>query len=73
MGGKATTKALEEFKPLIILRYSATHKTQQNKIHRLDALDAFNQKLVKKVAVRCIQTRGLSGTAPYMYLEGIEV
>ena len=73
MGGKATTKALEEFKPLMILRYSATHKTQQNKIHRLDALDAFNQKLVKKVAVRGIQTRGLSGTAPYMYLEGIEV
>jgi type III restriction enzyme len=73
MEGKATIKALEEFKPLMILRYSATHKTQHNKIHRLDALDAFNQKLVKKIAVRGIQTRGLAGTAPYMYLEGIEV
>ncbi|MDA9274478.1 DEAD/DEAH box helicase family protein [bacterium] len=73
MEGKATSKALEEFNPLMILRYSATHKTQHNKIHRLDALDAFNQKLVKKIAVRGIQTRGLAGTAPYMYLEGIEV
>jgi len=73
MEGKATIKALEEFNPLMILRYSATHKTQHNKIHRLDALDAFNQKLVKKIAVRGIQTRGLAGTAPYMYLEGIEV
>lgn len=73
MEGKATTKALEEFHPLMILRYSATHKTQHNKVHRLDALDAFNQKLVKKIAVRGIQTRGLAGTAPYMYLEGIEV
>lgn len=73
MEGKATSKALEEFNPLMILRYSATHKTQHNKIHRLDALDAFNQKLVKKIAVRGIQTRGLAGIAPYMYLEGIEV
>jgi type III restriction enzyme len=73
MEGKATTKALEEFNPLMILRFSATHKTQHNKIHRLDALDAFNQKLVKKIAVRGIQTRGLAGTAPYMYLESIEV
>ncbi|WP_205123532.1 hypothetical protein [Marimonas lutisalis] len=73
MEGKATTKSLEEFNPLMILRYSATHKTQHNKVHRLDALDAFNQKLVKKIAVRGIQTRGLAGTAPYLYLEGIEV
>ncbi|MFY0681490.1 MAG: DEAD/DEAH box helicase family protein [Thalassovita sp.] len=73
MEGKATMKALEEFNPLMILRYSATHKTQHNKVHRLDALDAFNQKLVKKISVRGIKTRGLAGTAPYMYLEGIEV
>ena len=73
MEGAATMKALEEFNPLMILRYSATHKTQHNKVHRLDALDAFNQKLVKKISVRGIKTRGLAGTAPYMYLEGIEV
>lgn len=73
MEGNATMKALEEFNPLMILRYSATHKTQHNKVHRLDALDAFNQKLVKKISVRGIKTRGLAGTAPYMYLEGIEV
>ena len=68
MEGKATTKALEEFDPLMILRYSATHKKQHNKVHRLDALDAFNQKLVKKISVRGIQTRGLAGTAPYLFL-----
>ena len=73
MEGKATMKALKEFKPLVILRYSATHRTKHNEVHRLDALDAFNQRLVKKIAVRGIQTRGLAGTAPYMYLEGIEV
>jgi len=57
----------------MILRYSATHKTPHNKIHRLDALDAYNQKLVKKIAVRGIKVRGLAGTNAYLYLESIEI
>jgi type III restriction enzyme len=73
MEGKATMDALPKFKPLLILRYSATHKTTHNQVHRLDAVDAYNQKLVKKIAVRGIQTRGLSGTTAYLYLEGIEI
>ncbi|MGO4134060.1 type III restriction-modification system endonuclease [Rhizobium brockwellii] len=73
MEGDATLRALAEFKPLMILRYSATHKTQHNRVHRLDALDAYNQKLVKKIAVRGIQTRGLAGTNAYLYLEGIDI
>ncbi len=73
MQGDATMRALPKFKPLMILRYSATHRTQHNRIHRLDALDAYNQKLVKKIAVRGIQTRGLAGTNAYLYLESIEI
>jgi len=73
MEGKKTLGSLKEFNPLMILRYSATHKMQHNKIHRLDALDAYNQKLVKKIAVRGISTRGIMGTSGYLYLESIEV
>lgn len=73
MEGKKTLEALAKFKPLMILRYSATHKTTHNKIHRLDALDAYNQKLVKKIAVRGITVKGLAGTTAYLYLESIEI
>ena len=73
MEGAATMEALPKFKPLFILRYSATHRTQHNRVHRLDALDAYNQKLVKKIAVRGIKTRGLAGTNSYLYLEGIDI
>jgi len=73
MEGKATQGALPQFNPLMILRYSATHRTQHNRVHRLDALDAYNQKLVKKIAVRGIKTRGLAGTNAYLYLEGIDI
>lgn len=73
MEGKATLEALPKFKPLAILRYSATHKTTHNKIHRLDALDAYNQKLVKKIAVRGISMKGLAGSTAYLYLESIEI
>ena len=73
MEGAATMKALPKFRPLFILRYSATHRTQHNRVHRLDALDAYNQKLVKKISVRGIQARGLAGTNAYLYLEGIDI
>ena len=73
MEGAATLKSLEAFKALMVLRYSATHKTTHNKIHRLDALDAYNQKLVKKIAVRGIAVKGLAGTAGYLYLQSIEI
>ncbi len=73
MEGAKTLDSLKEFNPLMILRYSATHKTTHNKIHRLDALDAYNQKLVKKIAVRGISVKGLSGTNAYLYLESIEI
>ena len=73
MEGPATLESLEKFKPLAVLRYSATHKTTHNKIHRLDALDAYNQKLVKKINVRGISVKGLTGTNAYLYLESIEI
>ncbi len=73
MEGKKTLDALAKFHPLFILRYSATHKTEHDKIFRLDALDAYNQKLVKKINVRGISVRGLSGTNAYLYLDSIEV
>ena len=73
MEGAKTIDSLKEFNPLMVLRYSATHKTAYNKVHRLDALDAYNQKLVKKISVRGISVKGLSGTNAYLYLEGITI
>ncbi len=73
MEGGKTLNSLEKFNALMVLRYSATHKTTHNKIYRLDALDAYNQKLVKKISVRGITVNGLSGTNAYLYLESIEL
>ncbi|WP_284446742.1 type III restriction-modification system endonuclease [Fluviibacter phosphoraccumulans] len=73
MEGAKTLDSLADFRPLMVLRYSATHKTTHNKIHRLDALDAYNQKLVKKIAVRGISVKGLAGTNAYLYLQSIEI
>ncbi len=66
-------ESLSNFKPLFLLRYSATHKVEHNKVHRLDAVDAYNQKLVKKIAVRGITVKGLAGSTAYLYLDAIEV
>lgn len=73
MEGPATKKALPEFNALFCLRYSATHKTQHNQVHRLDAVDAYREKLVKKIDVTGIRTKGIGGVAAHLYLSGIEV
>ncbi|MFW1703833.1 type III restriction-modification system endonuclease [Acinetobacter pittii] len=73
MGAEKTLQSLANFNPLFILRYSATHKRDYNLVYRLDALDAYNQKLVKKITVKGIQVQGLSGTHGYLYLQDILV
>ncbi|MDR2235319.1 MAG: DEAD/DEAH box helicase family protein [Chryseobacterium sp.] len=71
--GSITLKSMEDFNPLFTLRYSATHSEEYNKIFRLDALDAYNRKLVKKIQVKGINLKGSSGTTGYLYLEHISL
>lgn len=66
-------EALMRFKALFALRYSAIHKIQRTKVQRLDAVDAYNQKLVKKIAVRGITVKYLAGSTAYLYVDGLEV
>ena len=73
MGADKTLESLSNFNPLFILRYSATHKRNYNLVYRLDALDAYNQKLVKKITVKGVEVQGLSGTHGYLYLQDILV
>ncbi|HWC23845.1 MAG TPA: DEAD/DEAH box helicase family protein [Flexivirga sp.] len=73
IGRDKSLAALARFNALMVLRYSATHKVDHTKVHRLDALDAYRQKLVKKIAVRGITVRGLAGSTAYLYLDAIEV
>lgn len=73
IGAPKSLEALSRFKALMVLRYSATHRIEHTKIHRLDALDAYNQKLVKKISVRGITVKGLAGSTAYLYLDAIEI
>lgn len=73
MGGDATQKALQNFNPLFCLNYSATHKEKHNLIYVLDALDAYNKKLVKKIEVKGFEVKNLRGTDKYLYLDSIVV
>lgn len=70
-----TEDLLTEFNPLFILRYSATHKKdfKYNMIYRLDAVDAYNQKLVKRINVKGIEILNDKSESTYLYLEGVEI
>lgn len=67
--GKKTKQSLQDFKPLMTLRYSATHKDKHDMVYRLDAMDAYNKKLVKQIAVKAIEKSGTTGTDGYLYLQ----
>jgi type III restriction enzyme len=51
---KQRQDALATLNPLCQFRFSATHKTKVNEIYRLDALDAYNHKLVKQIEVASV-------------------
>jgi len=67
----ATQKALKRFNPLFSLNYSATHAKEHNMIYVLDALEAYNQRLVKKIEVKGFEVKNFRGTDGYLYLEQI--
>ena len=71
--GSATQKALRRFNPLFTLNYSATHAVKHNTVYVLDALDAFNQRLVKRIEVKGIEARNLEGANRFLYLSEIRV
>ena len=71
MGGEVTRKALKNFNPLFTLNYSATHAIEHNLIYVLDALDAYNKRLVKKIEVKGFEVKNLQGTNHYLYFEKI--
>ena len=73
--GKQTNERLKEFHPLLTLRYSATHKSDSiyNMVYRLDAMEAYNKRLVKKISVKGISESGNNATNSYVYLESINL
>lgn len=73
--GNATRKGIQLFNPLFKLLYSATHRKDDiyNMVFRLDAIDAYNKKLVKKVEVKAVHQVGSTATNGYVYLDEIVI
>ena len=73
--GDKTESLFEEFNPLFTIRYSATHKKNKeyNKVYRLDAIDAYNQKLVKKINVKGIEILNNKSEDTYLFLDSVNI
>lgn len=68
----ATRVGLAKFNPLFFINYSATHRDNYNMIYRLDAVDAYQKHLVKKIAVKGIEIAGSKASSGYLYIEAIK-
>lgn len=48
-------EALQKLNPLYTFRYSATHKSIYNPVYSLSPVEAYNQKLVKKIEIASVR------------------
>ena len=71
--GEKTKVGLKKFNALMTIRYSATHKSMFNMVYRLDAIEAYNKKLVKKIEVKSVTESGSSSTDGYLYIQKINL
>lgn len=67
-----TRIGLAKFNPLFFINYSATHRDNFNMVYRLDAVDAYQKQLVKKITVKGIEISGSTASGGYLYLEKID-
>lgn len=73
MGGPATRAGIKRFNPLFCINYSATHKQHHDLVYVLDAVDAYNQRLVKRIEVKGFDVKNLRGTDGYLFLEAVVI
>lgn len=50
-------KSIKNLNPLVVYRFSATHKEKINLLYKFDAIDAYNDNKVKKIEVASITTK----------------
>lgn len=65
-------KAVQQLQPMAILRYSATHKEKHNMLYKLDAVDAYQQKLVKQIEVASVQLQDEASQGAFIRLEAVQ-
>lgn len=64
-------EALGAMNPLCTLRYSATHANKHHMVYRLDAVDAYERKLVKQIEVAAANVEG-AHNKPYVKLLSVQ-
>ena len=65
-------KSIKNLNPLAVFRYSATHTEKINLMYKLDAVDAYNNQLVKQIEVASIQVDGAASSGAYIKLLSVQ-
>lgn len=70
MEAEASRKAIDRLSPLCTLRYSATHKNPYNLLYKLDPIQAYDMRLVKRIEVASVRAEANLNAA---FIELLEV
>ncbi|QFG53544.1 type III restriction-modification system endonuclease [Chryseobacterium sp.] len=72
MSSALQKKSVKNLHPLAVVRYSATHTEKINLMYKLDAVDAYNQQLVKQIEVASVQVSGAASSGAYIKLLSLQ-
>lgn len=65
-------KSVNNLNPLVMLRYSATHREKVNLMYKLDAVDAYSKQLVKQIEVASVKVEGAAIDGTYLKLVSVK-
>lgn len=65
-------KSVRNLNPLVMLRYSATHREKLNLMYKLDAVDAYTRQLVKQIEVASVKVDGAAIDGAYLKLISVK-
>lgn len=64
-------KSVKNLNPLVTYRFSATHKEKINLLYKFDAIDAYNDGMVKKIEVASVTTIDEASDGAYIQLVSV--
>lgn len=72
MSSELQKRSIKNLNPLVVYRFSATHREKINLLYKFDAIDAYNDGKVKKIEVASVTTRNEVSDGAFVQLQSVQ-
>src|SRR5690606_26985931 len=72
MSSELQKKSIRNLNPMVVYRFSATHREKVNLLYKFDAVDAYNDGKVKKIEVASVTVHNEVSDGAFVHLQSIQ-